>query len=197
MKVRVSRILTAVCAFFLIYMVVCAICMVELIIDVVSLPRITAPEFLFVFFLTIGDFFFVGVMFTCLCDSTCVVTIDENGVRNRNRFYEEYLAWEEIKDYGFLYGQGWSYKKIYFSGRRFTSKERQRLHKVALIRTESALELMWYPAVIRRKKNQKKKDIIIRMEYTDERWKYICSLAAHRKELLKKHLEELESGTGN
>ena len=192
MEIRWSRILTVLDTGFLIYMVVCTILFVKELIGMIFLWENTVSVFLLLFLAAIGGLYMIGVMFTVLCDSTCVVTIDENGVRNRNRFYEEYLAWEEVKDYGVIEKRG---KFIYFSGRRFSSKERLHLHKVVLIRPESVLETAWYPSVIRKRNNQRKKDIIIRMEYTDERWEYICSLASHRKKVFEKRLGELGSDT--
>lgn len=199
MEVRESRICIAVCAGGLMHMIIGLMSCMEVLRNAIVSGGITISDYLIGFLFVIGSLYSMGVLFTFLYDSTCVVTIDEKGVRNRNRFYEEYLAWEEIKDYGVVDKHG---KNIYFSGRRFSSKERLHLDKVVLLRYGSILEEAWYPAAIRGKRNQKKEDIIIRIEYTDERWRYIrtqrvLSLASHRKELLEEHLEELESGTGN
>lgn len=186
MKIRQNKLATFVIACGLIWFIWLEIQLIEdIIAQIISWRRV--EDMIGDSILAIGSLWGIGVLVTMLCDQTCIVTVDENGVRNRNRFYEECLTWEEIKDYGYLKGQ------IYFSGRRFSSEERLRLHKVALLRPESCRELMWYPTVIREKKNQKKRNIIIRIEYTDERWDYVCSLTSQRKELLEKYLEELEN----
>ena len=143
----------------------------------------------------IGFLLFVIIMLFCpilliidsiteIYDSLSTITIDENGVKSENKYHKEALTWEEVKDYGIFNKNGelLTGKYIYFSGRKFSYKDKNNLNNFAKILKIpnypfwTSGHSIWLPAYIKKKQAQSKEDIIIYFRYTDERWKYICSL---------------------
>lgn len=164
---------------------------------IVTMDQFSRPwEFwTFIIFLLImecGGICLISLFLCFFYQDMCTIIIDEKGVVSRNLFHEEHLKWDEIRDYGFIetYPQ-----VIYFSGRRFPVKVKRNcdILRKEFGKGEKFCETVWLPALIQKKRNQKKEDIVITFKYTSERWEYICSMTFYRKELLEKYLEELEN----
>ncbi len=135
---------------------------------------------LVLFFLFFG---IVGII-TDIYDACSTIIIDEHGIECRNKYHKEVLTWNEVKDFGVFNCQcgDFHYQYIYFSGHRFLRKAKKDPYELAKIlgirmyRYAKRGYPMFLPSYIRKKRNQKKEDIIICFRYTDEWWEYICSL---------------------
>ncbi len=130
------------------------------------------PFFVTVFVL----FLFINFFITDMCDFLSIIEIDEKSITNKNRYYEEVLLWEEVKDYGIVWGNNGHYsptRYIYFSGRKFSRKYKSSKRfaenlGVPTYRPKKLRHPVFLSTYIRKKQNQKKEDIVIFFHYTDE-----------------------------
>ena len=128
----------------------------------------------------------VGTAFCTIWEESSTITLDETGVTNKTRFYEESLRWEDVREHGVIKK---SFKFIYISGKRI-SKDK------AWIMMERHERRVWYPNVVREKRNQKKKDFFLAFPYKKERWSYVCRMMDKQEEWRREYLEELQEGQG-
>ena len=124
--------------------------------------------------------------FCTICRESSTITLDETGVTNKAFFYEESLRWEEVWGYGVVKR---SFKFIYISGKRMPKKK-------AFVMMDNNERRVWYPNVIREKRNQKKKDFFLVFPYKKERWSYVCRMMDKQEEWRREYLEELQEGQG-
>ena len=122
--------------------------------------------------------------FCTICRESSTITLDETGVTNKTRFYEESLRWEDVWGYGVVKR---SFKFIYISGKRMPKKK-------AFVMMDNNERRVWYPNVIREKRNQKKKDFFLAFPYKKERWSYVCRMMDKQEEWRREYLEGLQEG---
>ena len=138
------------------------------------------------FILIIGCLWGGCRLFCMICMESSTITLDETGVTNKTRFYEESLRWEDVWGYGVVKR---SFKFIYISGKRMPKKK-------AFVMMDNNERRVWYPNVIREKRNQKKKDFFLAFPYKKERWSYVCRMVDKQEEWRREYLEELQEGQG-
>ena len=138
------------------------------------------------FIMIIGCLWGVCMTFCTICRESSTITLDETGVTNKTRFYEESLRWEEVWGYGVVKR---SFKFIYISGKRMSKKK-------AFVMMDNNERRVWYPNVVREKRNQKKKDFFLAFPYKKERWSYVCRMMDKQEEWRREYLEELQEGQG-
>ena len=136
------------------------------------------------FIMIIGCLWGVCMTFCTICRESSTITLDETGVTNKTRFYEESLRWEEVWGYGVVKR---SFKFIYISGKRMSKKK-------AFVMMDNNERRVWYPNVVREKRNQKKKDFFLAFPYKKERWSYVCRMMDKQEEWRREYLEELQEG---
>ncbi len=190
-------------AIFYILFVILAI--IEIIFFLLAVPvaRKNSIILLFMVLIVLLILFFsiIGTI-TDIYDLLSTVTINEYGIDFSNKYHKEVLSWDEVKDYGifdFQYMGIIHYRYIYFSGHKILRKSKKdpfELAKILGIRMYRYAKRgypMFLPSYIRKKRNQKKEDIIICFRYTDEWMKYISSLEffkekqAAREEVLEQY----------
>ena len=125
-----------------------------------------------------------------ICELVSTIILDEEGVLNKTSFYEESLKWEEVRDYDTINGiGGLRYERyIYLSGKKISHDDLYT--KWGNLKCDS--EMFWYPAMIKKKRNQKKEDIFIVFPYKKDRWDYVRDMMVKRKEYLERYLDELQ-----
>ena len=138
------------------------------------------------FILIIGCLWGGCRLFCMICMESSTITLDETGVTNKTRFYEESLRWEDVWGYGVVKR---SFKFIYISGKRMPKKK-------AFVMMDNNERRVWYPNVVREKRNQKKKDFFLAFPYKKERWSYVCRMMDKQEEWRREYLEELQEGQG-
>mgnify|MGYP006948550852 FL=1 len=138
------------------------------------------------FIMIIGCLWGVCMTFCTICRESSTITLDETGVTNKAFFYEESLCWEEVWGYGVVKR---SFKFIYISGKRMPKKK-------AFVMMDNNERRVWYPNVVREKRNQKKKDFFLAFPYKKERWSYVCRMVDKQEEWRREYLEELQEGQG-
>ena len=136
------------------------------------------------FIMIIGCLWGVCMTFCTICRESSTITLDETGVTNKTRFYEESLRWEDVWGYGVVKR---SFKFIYISGKRMPKKK-------AFVMMDNNERRVWYPNVVREKRNQKKKDFFLAFPYKKERWSYVCRMMDKQEEWRREYLEELQEG---